>query len=76
MNLTQNGTNVTGTYSDILGTGSVSGSVSSPNNVRLTVTVPDFEPFTFTGTTSGDVNSLSGVVTGSGFNDSFTMRRQ
>lgn len=75
--LTQSGTNVTGNYSDIIFTGSVtSGSVSSPNNVRITVTVPDFVPFTFTGTTSGDVNSVSGIVTGSGFNDSFTMSRQ
>jgi hypothetical protein len=77
MNLNQSGTSVTGSYSDDFFTGSVtSGRVSSPNNVRITVTVPDFEPFTFSGTTSSDVNSLSGDVTGSGFNDSFTMRRQ
>jgi len=70
-NLTQNGSSVTGSYSDPDGPGTVSGNVFSPNNVQLTVTQPPFLPFMFIGTTSGDVNSVSGTVLGF----AFTMRR-
>jgi hypothetical protein len=70
-NLTQSGTTVTGSYSDADGPGTVTGNVSSPNGVSLTVRQPQFLPFTFTGTTSGDVNSVAGTVLGF----PFTMRR-
>jgi hypothetical protein len=76
MNLTQNGSNITGSYSDPDGPGTVAGRVTAPNRVSLTVTQPQFAPYTLSGTTSSDVNSVSGDVTGSGFDDSFTMRRQ
>jgi hypothetical protein len=76
MNLTQNGTSVTGTYTDTIGQATLTGSVSAPNNLTLTATNPCCQPFTFSGTTSGDVNSVSGMVRGSGFNDPFTMNRQ
>ncbi len=66
--LTQSGTSVTGSYSDADGPGTVTGSVSSPNNVSLTVRQPPFNPFTFTGRTSGDVNSVNGTVFGFTFN--------
>jgi hypothetical protein len=77
MNLSQSGSSVTGSYSDAEGPGTVSGSVSAPNNVRLTVRQPQFDPFTFSGTTSADVNSVTGVINGSGFvNTGFSMTRQ
>ncbi len=76
MNLTQTAAAITGTYSDFIGTASLAGNVSAPNSVRITATAPGFSPFTFQGTTSGDVNTVSGSVTGSGFNDNFTMSRQ
>jgi hypothetical protein len=31
------------------------------------VTQPQFQPFTFSGTTSGDINSVTGTVLGFGF---------
>ena len=79
LSLNQNVGGVTGTFTDDLGIfvpGNVSGSVSGPNNVRLTITVPGFNPFTLTGTASGDINTVSGMATGSGFNDPFTLTRQ
>jgi hypothetical protein len=79
LSLSQNGTSVSGTFTDdlhIFVPGTVSGNVSGPSNVRLTVTIPEFEPFTMNGTASSDINSVSGVATGSGFNDPFTLTRQ
>jgi PKD repeat protein len=79
LTLSQNGTNVTGSFRDDLGIfppGTVAGTVSGPNQVRLTVTVADFNPFTLTGTTSDDINRVSGNTTGSGFNDPFSITRQ
>jgi hypothetical protein len=76
MNLTQNDSGITGTYSDFIGTANLAGSVSSPNGVRITARNPCCAPFTFQGTMSGDVNSVTGMVTGSGFNHPFTLTRQ
>jgi hypothetical protein len=72
--LTQSGTSITGTYSDFDGPGTVSGSVSTTSpRVILTVTQPQFDPFTFTGDPNGDVNQVNMFVGGV---FAFTLRRQ
>jgi PKD repeat protein len=77
--LTQNGTSLSGSYTDQAGgAGStVTGSVDPSNGaVTFTVTVPGFAPWTFTGTVDGDVNNLNGVANGSGFsNAAWTLSR-
>jgi hypothetical protein len=47
--------------------GVVTGSVLSPKSVRLTVAIPEFEPFTMTGNADADINRVTGTVSGSGF---------
>jgi hypothetical protein len=77
--LTQTGASLSGGYADQLpGTGSVSGSVkSSTPIVTFTVSIPGVTPFTFTGSPSGDINSLSGQGNGSGLSNSpWTLTRQ
>jgi hypothetical protein len=69
--LTQSGSAVSGSYSDEDGPGTVSGSVSSPRTVTLTVNQPPFTPFTFTGTADAAINTISGSV----FGLPFTMSR-
>ncbi len=74
MSLTQSGTSVTGSYSDSDGPGTLTGNVSSPNGVSFTVRQPQIGAvFTFTGRTSGDVNSVTGTTFGG---RTFTMSRQ
>jgi hypothetical protein len=79
MPLTQSGTSLSGSYTDQTGgAGStVSGSVDpATGNVTFTVAIPNFQPFTFTGSVDADVNNLNGVASGSGFNSaSWTMTR-
>ena len=69
--LTQSGSSVTGSYVDEDGPGSVSGSVSSPRAVSLTVNQPPFPPFSFVGTADASINTISG----SAFGFPFTMSR-
>ncbi len=78
MNLSQNGSTVTGSYRDEYGTGSVSGTVTHAFGISLTVNQPPYSPFTFNGETDGDVNSASGTVPGwfSNMLANFSMNRQ
>ena len=75
--LTQTGTSVTGTTSLAGLSGTVSGTVSSTSpRIRLTYSVTGFQPWTFTGDPSADVNSWTGAANASGFsNDSWPMTR-
>jgi hypothetical protein len=77
MILTQSGANVTGTYADVFGPGTVTGTVSAGGNVRLVVSQPGFVNTTFQGTVDAAINTVSGTVP-SGFTGpvpNFTMRR-
>jgi PKD repeat protein len=74
-NLTQSGSAISGTYFDEDGPGTVTGSVSAPLAVRLTVIQPGFPLFTFTGTTDAAINVITGTVTVEGFAFPFTMSR-
>jgi len=65
--LTQSRATVSGTYSDPDGPGTVSGTVTAPRNVRLTVTQPQFLPFTFVGSLDSSLNQITGTVLGSSF---------
>jgi hypothetical protein len=71
-NLAHSGSNVTGNYSDADGPGTVSGTVSNPRAVRLTVNQPQFFPFTFIGNADEALNTISGTVEGF----PFTMTRR
>ena len=74
--LTQTGSSLSGTFDSINLKGSVSGSVSNKGAVTMTVTVPNFQPFTLTGQADDAGNSISGQVNGSGFqNTPFTVNR-
>jgi hypothetical protein len=74
--LTQTGSSLSGTFDSINLKGSVSGSVSNKGVVTMTVTVPNFQPFTLTGQADDAGNSISGQVNGSGFqNTPFTVNR-
>src|SRR5689334_9476265 len=78
INFTQTGSSLSGTYSDCVpnSSGTVSGSVDGAGAVSFTVSLPGIIPFTFTGTPSADVNSLTGVANGSGFvNNGWSMAR-
>ena len=70
--LVHTGSSIGGQYQDADGSGSVSGSVTNPRAVRLTVNQPPFEPFTFTGNADDAVN----VITGSALGFPFTMTRR
>jgi PKD repeat protein len=73
--LNQSGSSISGSYLDEEGPGSPSGSVTGPTSVRITVNQPPFNPFTFTGTASADLNTLTGPVTGLQGAANFTMSR-
>ena len=81
LNLTQNSTNISGSYTDQVttpsaGPGTVNGGVNDSGTVTFTVEIRGINPFTFRGTISADGNALSGVVNGSGFvNDPWSMTR-
>jgi hypothetical protein len=77
LTFTQSGTTLSGSYSDNLGfTGPVTGSVSAPLGVTFTVSLPGFEPFTFSGSANGAITQLNGVANGSGFqNDPWNLSR-
>jgi hypothetical protein len=78
--LTHTGSTIAGSYTDQFGSttaGPVNGgSVASPNTVRFQVNPACCVPFTFAGTASGDLNTISGTVNGSGFvNAPWTLTR-
>ncbi len=63
MRLTQTGTNVTGTYSDpVNGAGSVTGSVSTPNNFVFTTAIGDFRVGNWRGTLDGAFGRIEGTT--------------
>jgi hypothetical protein len=62
-NLQQSGTSISGNYSDPFnGSGTAGGSVSSPNNVSLTNSIPGFVTGRWTGTLNGDFTRITGTV--------------
>jgi hypothetical protein len=62
-NLTQTGTSITGNYSDPAnGSGSVTGSVSAPNNISLVNSVPGFRSGNWRGTLDSTFNRVDGVT--------------
>ncbi|HEX6464148.1 MAG TPA: DUF1573 domain-containing protein [Vicinamibacterales bacterium] len=65
--LTETSGNLSGTFNGIGLKGTVSGSVSNTGAVTLTVTVPGYQPYTFTGQADDAGNTMSGQVNGSGF---------
>jgi len=70
MNFTQSGATVGGTMSDAFGPGTLAGSVQNTSpRIRVTITQPPFNPFVYTADPSADVNTLTGVVNGSGYNN-------
>jgi hypothetical protein len=77
--MTQSGTSLSGSYTDQTGgAGStVAGTVTAATGaVTFTVTIPGFQPWTFTGAVDASVDNLNGVANGSGFaNASWTMTR-
>jgi hypothetical protein len=80
-NLTQNGTAITGDYSDQLGPGrldsAVANTIDANGNVKLRYKQAIFSDFTFTGTIDSSGRRITGVVNGSGYtNTPFTMTRQ
>jgi hypothetical protein len=80
VNITQNGSALSGSYSDQFGAntvGPVSGSVSGPNRVTFSVDPACCIPFTFSGTVDDAVNRITGSTNGSGFvNAPWTLTRQ
>src|SRR3989442_5387495 len=75
---TQSTTTVGGTLSDAFGPGTVAGTVQTTSpRIRLTITQPPFNPFVYTGDPNADVNTLTGAVNGSGYNNvPMTLARQ
>jgi len=79
--LTQTDTAISGTFSDpVFGPGTITGQsqvrTTSPR-VTIQIRQTGFDPFTFTGEPSGDVNTIVGVLNQSGFNnDPLTITRQ
>jgi hypothetical protein len=76
LSLSQNGSAVTGSCNIGGSACSISGSASSPNRVSMTVNFPGFAPGNLSGTTSADVNSVSGTYTEPGLTGSFSITRQ
>jgi Big-like domain-containing protein len=79
-NLTQNGTALTGDYSDQLGPGrldpAVANTIDANGNVKLRYKQSIFSDFTFTGRISSTGRTITGVVNGSGaVNVPFTMTK-
>jgi PKD repeat protein len=76
--LTHVGAAIGGTFVDVFGSGVISGFVStSPPLVRFTIQQPGFNPFTYTADANAGVTTLTGVLNGSGYNNSpFTIMRQ
>ena len=75
---TQSNGTVGGTFSDMFGGGTVSGTVTTtPPRVRVTMTQASFPPLVYTADPSGDVNVLNGVVNGGSFiGTAMTLTRQ
>ncbi len=76
LNLGQSGASVTGAHSDYEGAGSVTGTVSAPLDVRLTIRQGTYAPFVLSGSVSPDGNSVSGSVTNLVAPGSFRLARQ
>jgi hypothetical protein len=69
-NLTQTGTTLTGTWTSTGFNATVAGTVRTATpQVTFTVTIPGFQPFTFTGNPNAEVSTLTGTANGSGFNN-------
>lgn len=62
--LTQTGTALSGTYTDPGGPAPISGTVSAPRNITVTVTYPGIAPIPFTGTANAELTSISGTAAG------------
>ena len=80
-NLTQNGSAITGDYSDQLGPGrldpAVANTIDANGNIKLRYKQAIFSDFTFTGTMDSTGRRITGVVNGSGANNTpFTMNKQ
>jgi PKD repeat protein len=61
--LSQNGTSLSGTYSDTVnGSGNVTGTVSAPLRVSFQHRIPGFIVGNWTGTISDDINTISGTT--------------
>jgi hypothetical protein len=73
--LTQNGSSITGSYIDDDGPGTISGSVQpgGPQQVIITVTQPQFDPYSFFGDPNNDVSQIVGTIEGA---VAVTLRRQ
>jgi len=78
-NLRQSGTSISGSYNHSTGGGggTVSGNLSSPREIRVSVDHPRYAPWTFSGTVNSEITAITGRANGSGFeNDEMTFRRQ
>jgi hypothetical protein len=76
VDLIQSAVNLSGTFRAFGDTGSIAGTVSAPSTVRMTVSIPGFQPFTMTGQVSSNLNTITGTLQGSGFTgERFTMSR-
>jgi len=65
--ITQNGTSISGTYSDGDGPGTVAGSIGANRSVTLNVTQAPFGTFVYAGTLDASLASFSGTVLGIAF---------
>jgi hypothetical protein len=69
MTMTETSGSLSGEF-DALGLkGTVTGSVNNTGQVTLTVNVPGYQPYTFTGQADDAGNTISGQANGSGFNN-------
>lgn len=66
-NLAHNNTTISGNFIAGDDAGTVSGTVSAPKSVQVTVNIPGFQPFTMTGTADANIDRITGTATGSGF---------
>jgi PKD repeat protein len=80
LTLTQSGSSVGGTYSDVFGAGTVTSGSVTQSGVTVAVTQPGFAPFTFVATSgSSDGNTFTGTITnffGAGTAPAFTATRR
>ena len=67
MTMTETSGNLSGTFNALGLKGTVTGSVTNTGQVTLTVNVPGYQPYTFTGQADDAGNTISGQANGSGF---------
>jgi hypothetical protein len=65
--MTETSGNLSGTFNALGLKGTVTGSVTNTGQVTLTVNVPGYQPYTFTGQADDAGNTISGQANGSGF---------